>query len=243
MQAVLTLFVRSVILFVAAVVAMRLMGKREVGQLQPYELVVVIMIAELAATPIGDVGSPLLYGILPMAALIICHGVISWLCMVSGKFRTLMCGQPTVLIRNGVICEKQMRHVGVTLSDLMEDLRTGGVLDPSEVGTAVLETGGQVNVFPKAEHRPLTPQDMNMQPTQEGLPLTLILDGQVQQQNLHRGKLTEKWLHQQLQGLGFDQPEQVLFMCVNTQGLLMAQGKGRTEMQSLQAFAPGKARW
>lgn len=239
----LTLFVRSVILFVAAVVAMRLMGKREVGQLQPYELVVVIMIAELAATPIGDVGSPLLYGILPMAALIICHGVISWLCMVSGKFRTLMCGQPTVLIRNGVICEKQMRHVGVTLSDLMEDLRTGGVLDPSEVGTAVLETGGQVNVFPKAEHRPLTPQDMNMQPTQEGLPLTLILDGQVQQQNLHRGKLTEKWLHQQLQGLGFDQPEQVLFMCVNTQGLLMAQGKGRTEMQSLQAFAPGKARW
>lgn len=239
----LTLFVRSVILFVAAVVAMRLMGKREVGQLQPYELVVVIMIAELAATPIGDVGSPLLYGILPMAALIICHGVISWLCMVSARFRTLMCGQPTVLIRNGVICEKQMRHVGVTLSDLMEDLRTGGVLDPSEVGTAVLETGGQVNVFPKAEHRPLTPRDMNMQPAQEGLPLTLILDGQVQQQNLHRGKLTENWLHQQLQSLGFDQPKQVLFMCVNTQGLLMAQGKGRTEMQSLQAFAPEKAGW
>lgn len=239
----LTLFVRSVILFVAAVVAMRLMGKREVGQLQPYELVVVIMIAELAATPIGDVGSPLLYGILPMAALIICHGVISWLCMVSGKFRTLMCGQPTVLIRNGVICEKQMRHVGVTLSDLMEDLRTGGVLDPSEVGTAVLETGGQVNVFPKAEHRPLTPQDMNMQPAQEGLPLTLILDGQVQQQNLQRGRLTEEWLHQQLQILGYKQPEQVLFMCVNTQGLLMTQGKGRTEMQSLRAFAPGKAGW
>lgn len=239
----LTLFVRSVILFVAAVVAMRLMGKREVGQLQPYELVVVIMIAELAATPIGDVGSPLLYGILPMAALIICHGVISWLCMVSGKFRTLMCGQPTVLIRNGVICEKQMRHVGVTLSDLMEDLRTGGVLDPSEVGTAVLETGGQVNVFPKAEHRPLTPQDMGMQPAQEGLPLTLILDGQVQQQNLQRGKLTEEWLHQQMQTLGYAMPKQVLFMCVNTQGLLMAQGKGRTDMQTLQAFAPGKAGW
>lgn len=239
----LTLFVRSVILFVAAVVAMRLMGKREVGQLQPYELVVVIMIAELAATPIGDVGSPLLYGILPMAALIICHGVISWLCMVSGRFRTLMCGQPTVLIRNGVICEKQMRHVGVTLSDLMEDLRTGGVLDPSEVGTAVLETGGQVNVFPKAEHRPLTPKDMGTQPAQEGLPLTLILDGQVQQQNLQRGKLTEEWLHQQMQTLGYAMPKQVLFMCVNTQGLLMAQGKGRTDMQTLQAFAPGKAGW
>ncbi len=239
----LTLFVRSVILFIAAVVAMRLMGKREVGQLQPYELVVVIMIAELAATPIGDVGSPLLYGILPMAALIICHGVISWLCMVSGRFRTLMCGQPTVLIRNGVICEKQMRHVGVTLSDLMEDLRTGGVLDPSEVGTAVLETGGQVNVFPKADNRPLTPRDMGMNPAREGLPLTLILDGQVQRQNLQRGNLTEAWLAQQLQALGYAKASQVLFMCMNTQGLLMAQGKGKTDMQTLQALAPGKAGW
>lgn len=239
----LTLFVRSVILFVAAVVAMRLMGKREVGQLQPYELVVVIMIAELAATPIGDVGSPLLYGILPMAALIICHGVISWLCMVSGKFRTLMCGQPTVLIRNGVICEKQMRHVGVTLSDLMEDLRTGGVLDPSEVGTAVLETGGQVNVFPKAEYRPLTPGDMGLQPMKEGLPLTLVLDGQVQQQNLQRGKLSEEWLTHQLREMGYARAQQVLFMCVTTQGVLMAQGKGRAEMQTKQVLSPGKAGW
>lgn len=239
----LTLFVRSVMLFIAAVVAMRLMGKREVGQLQPYELVVVIMIAELAATPIGDVGSPLLYGILPMAALIICHGIISWLCMVSSRFRTLMCGQPTVLIRNGVICEKQMRHVGVTLSDLMEDLRTGGMLDPAEVGTAVLETGGQVNVFPKAEHRPLTPGDMGMHPTREGLPLTLIMDGRIQRQNLQRGKLTEEWLMQQLQALGYAKAGQVLFMCVNPQGLLMAQGKGRADMQTIQALEPGKAGW
>lgn len=239
----LTLFVRSVLLFISAVVAMRLMGKREVGQLQPYELVVVIMIAELAATPIGDVGSPLLYGILPMAALVICRGIISWLCMVSDKFRTMMCGQPTVLIRDGVLCEKQMREMSVTLTDLMEDLRIGGVMDPSEVGMAVLETGGQVTVFPKAEHRPLTPRDMNMQPVREGLPLTLILDGKVQKQNLQRGELSSAWLTKQLQELGYAHPAEVLFMCVNTQGLLMAQGKARTEMQTRQVFAPEKARW
>lgn len=239
----LTLFVRSVILFVAAVTAMRLMGKREVGQLQPYELVVVIMIAELAATPIGDVGSPLLYGILPMAALIICHGIISWLCMISGSFRKVMCGQPTVLIRNGVICEKQMRHVGVTLTDLMEDLRTGGVLDPSEVGEAVLETGGQVNVFLKAEHRPLTPGDMSMTPHREGLPLPLILDGRIQQDNLQRGSLSADWMQNQLQSMGYANPGEVLFMCLNTQGMLMVQGKGRTEMQARQVMAPEQARW
>lgn len=239
----LTLFVRSILLFVSAVVAMRLMGKREIGQLQPYELVVVIMIAELAATPIGDVGSPLLYGILPMAALVICHGLISYFCMVSEKFRTVMCGQPTVLIRDGVICEKQLREMSVTLTDLMEDLRIGGIMDPSEVGMAILETGGQVTVFPKAAHRPLTPRDMGMEPNREGLPLTLIMDGHVQKQNLQRGEWSPGWLQSQLQALGYASPQEVFFMCVNTQGLLMAQGKGRVEMQTRQVFAPGKARW
>ena len=239
----LTLFVRSVILFISAVIAMRLMGKREIGQLQPYELVVVIMIAELAATPISDVGSPLLYGILPMAALVICQGIISWLCMVSDKFRTMMCGQPTVLIRDGVICEKQLREMSVTLTDLMEDLRIGGVMDPAEVGMAVLETGGQVTVFPKAEHRPLSPGDMGMQPDREGLPLTLIMDGKVQRQNLSRGQLSEAWLTGQLRELGYAHPAEVFFMCVNTQGLLMVQGKGRVEMQTRQVFPAERARW
>lgn len=239
----LTLFVRSVMLFVAAVVAMRLMGKREIGQLQPYELVVVIMIAELAATPIGDVGSPLLYGILPMAALVVCHGFISWLCMVSGRFRSAMCGQPAVLIRDGVICERTLRENSVTLTDLMEDLRMGGVMDPAEVGIAVLETGGRVTVFPKAENRPISPSDMGLQPDREGLPLTLILDGRVQAENLRRAELTHGWLQKQLQEMGYASAGQVLFMCVNTKGLMLVQGKGRAEMQQKQAFAPEKARW
>lgn len=239
----LTLFVRSVILFVAAVASMRLMGKREVGQLQPYELVVVIMIAELAATPIGDVGSPLLYGILPMAALVICHGVIAWGCMVSDRFRRMLCGRPAVLIRNGVICEKTLREMSVTLPDLMEDLRIGGYTDPSEVGVAVLETGGQVTVFPKAEKRPITPADMGMKPSPEGLPLTLILDGDVQEENLRRGQFTISWLTEQLQKTGYSHPSEVLFMCLNTAGLLLVQGKGRSEMQTRQALAPGGARW
>ena len=159
----LTIFVRSVVLFVFAVLSMRVMGKRQVGQLQPFELVVAIMIAELAATPMGDVGIPLLYGLLPMAALIVCHGLITALCMVSERFRVWMCGQPAVLIRNGAICEKQMRKAAMTLNDLMEALRLGGALDPSEVGTAVLETGGHMTVFPKAQARPLTPEDMGLQ--------------------------------------------------------------------------------
>lgn len=239
----LTIFVRSALLFIAAVAAMRVMGKRQVGQLQPYELVVVIMIAELAATPMGSLGTPLMYGLLPMAALIVCHGFLTAACMHSEKARVIMCGQPTVLVRNGVICEKQMRKQAMTLSDLMEAMRTAGVLDPSEVGTAVLETAGHVTVFPKAEFRPVTPGDMKLTVPPEGLPLPLILDGRVQSENLQRGKLTERWLENQVQELGYTTPHDVLFLCLNTGGELLCQGKGRTQTQIRQVMAPGKAGW
>ena len=239
----LTIFARSVILFVFAVLSMRVMGKRQVGPLQPFELVVVIMIAELAATPMGSVGTPLLYGILPMLALIVCHSVLTIFSMRSERFRVWLCGQPTVLIRNGVICEKQLRRMSMTLNDLMAVIRTGGVQDPAQVGTAVLETGGQVSVFPKAENRPLTPQDMNLQPDREGLPLPLILDGAIQQHNLDRGGLTLSWLDKQVRALGYGSAGDVLFMCLNTQGQLMTQGKARTEVQMLSVLAPDKTGW
>lgn len=239
----LTLFVRSVILFLFAVLSMRVMGKRQIGQLQPFELVVVIMIAELAATPMGSLGTPLLYGILPMVALTVCHGLISVLCLRSKAFRRWVCGEPTVLIRNGVICEKQLRRMSVSLNDLMEFLRLGGAQDPSEVGTAVLETGGSVTVFLKADSRALTPKDMHLTPGHEGLPLPLILDGEIQQTNLNRSGLDVSWLEKQLRDLNYAGPHDVFFMCLNTQGLLMTQGKGREQMQLKQALEPGKVRW
>jgi len=239
----LTLFVRSLILFVSAVIAMRLMGKREVGQLQPYELVVVIMIAELAATPIGDTGSPLLYGFLPMTALVICHGLISWLCMKSDKFRALMCGRPTVLIRDGVIDEKRLQEMSITLADLMEELRLDGVMDPSEVGVAVLETSGKVTAFPKTAYRPVTTQDLGLKLPREGLPMTLIMDGKVQKDNLRRGKLSDEWLGEQMKALGFASPKDVLLMYVSTAGMVMAQGKGKGEVKSRQGLSPQEVRW
>lgn len=239
----LTIFVRSVILYAVSLLAMRVMGKRQVGQLQPFEVVVVIMIAELAATPMGGVGIPLLYGILPMVALAVCHGLITWACMKSQTVRKWFCGQPTVLIRSGVICEKQLRKSAVDLNDLMEAIRTGGMLDPSEVGTAVLEPGGQISVFPKAEHRPVSAQDMKLPVVREGLPLTLVMDGQVQQDNLRRGCLTGAWLRTEAKKAGFSAIDEVFFMCLNTKGELLVQGKGRTDASVVQALDPERAVW
>ena len=239
----LTIFLRSVILYAASLLAMRAMGKRQVGQLQPFELVVVIMIAELAATPMGGVGVPILYGLLPMVALVVCHGVLTALCMKSERVRGWLCGQPTVLVRNGVICEKQMRKCAVDLNDLLEAMRAGGLLDPLTIGTAVLEPSGNISVFPKADSRPLTPADLGRTPVREGLPLPLILDGAVQAENLRRGQLSMSWLMGQLHAMGFETAQEVLLLCLNTQGMLLAQGKGRTQVQTHQALSPQKAVW
>ena len=219
------------------------MGKREVGQLQPFELVVVIMIAELAATPMGGVGIPLLYGILPMVALVVCHGVITVLCMKWQRFRVWVSGQPTVLIRNGVICEKQLRRASIDLNDLMEGIRTGGILDPSEVGTAILEPGGQINVFPKAEYRPLTPSDTGAPVSREGLPLPLILDGDIQQDNLTRAKLDEAFLLRVCKQAGIDSVQDVLFLCLNTRGEALVQAKGAAVAKVLTVLVPEKVVW
>lgn len=241
MKGMLTVFVRAVLLFCAAVAAMRLMGKRQLAQLQPYELVVVIMIAELAATPMGSVGVPLLHGLLPIAALVVLHGLISYAGMRSKRFRTWLSGRPVVLIRHGALCEKQLRKASLTLDDLMEELRMGGIQDPAEVATAVLETGGALSVFPKASCRPATPGDLGLDVPPEGLPLPLIMDGQVDRENLRRGGLTGSWLENALHALGYRAPSEVLFCCLNAQGRLMVQGKGRTRMEFLDALQPDKA--
>ena len=239
----LTIFTRSVLLYIASLLAMRAMGKREVGQLMPFELVVVIMIAELAATPMGGVGVPLLYGIVPMIALVVCHGLITALCMKWQPFRAWMSGQPTVLMRNGVICEKQMRKSAVDLNDLMEAIRTAGILDPAEVGTVVLEPGGQVNVFPKADFRSATPADMRLTVPHEGLPLPLVMDGVIQQDNLKRGQLSESWLREKAAECGHPDLSQVLFLCLNTQGEMLVQGKKKKKTDQRSVMEPERAVW
>lgn len=163
--------------------------------------------------------------------------------MKSEHVRVWLCGQPTVLVRNGVICEKQLRACAVDLNDLMEAMRAGGILDPLEVGTAVLEPGGNISVFPKADSRPLMPSDLGKMPPKEGLPLPLILDGEVQTENLQRGQLSLSWLMGQIRALGFEGAQDVLLLCLNTQGMLLAQGKGRTQVQTHQALPPQKVVW
>lgn len=240
----LTVLLRATILFLSAVAVMRMMGKRQVGQLQPYELVIAIMIAELAATPMEDIGVPLLYGIVPMLTLMILHSAFSILCVKSQRLREFLNGVPSVLIRRGVIQNDELLRNCYTLTDLLEELRVCGVLNPAEVGTAVLETSGKMSVFPKSAYRPATPADLNLETGYEGMPLILIQDGDVERRNLQSGGLDEAWLRKTLAAQGFPDAAQVLLASLDTSGMMFVQGRGeKPRLKIFRALAPEKAVW
>ena len=220
----LTVFIRSVLLVCLAVCALRLMGKRQVGQLQPFELVIAIMIADLAATPMESLDTPLWRGIVPMAALVMLHQIFSLLSLKSQKMRRFFSGSPTVIIRNGQIDYQALEKLCFNLNDLLEELRSSGILSPTEVGTAIMETSGTLSVFPTGQNRPVTPKDLRLQTDYEGIPLTLVLDGQVEGGNLTLCRKDRPWLERQLRQMGFAQTSQVLLCYIDTDGQMTAHG-------------------
>ena len=238
----LTMYIRALILYVVVIFMMRLMGKRQIGQLQPYELVFTMIIADLAATPMSDVGIPLLYGVMPIAASVLVYAVISLLTLKSEKARLILTGRPTILVRNGVICQDEMKRQGFTITELMEQVREHGIENLHDVGCAVLEISGQVNVFPTAKKRPVTPDDLNIRVKYENLPLHLIQDGCLQKDSLRMAHLTESWLTQQLRK--FDCTIHDAFYCaVDTEGVMCLQKKKETRVRFLQALRPEEVTW
>ncbi len=240
----LTVFARTVILYFVSVIAMRLMGKRQVGQLQPYEFVLAIMIADLATAPMEGVGTPLGYGLVPILALVFLHGLGTLLSMKLPLFRRVLSGAPSVIMRNGAICYGEMKRMNYTMTDLLEELRAQGFLNIAQVCTAVLETSGKLSVFPYANQRPLTPQDMNLCVPCEGIPMTLIVDGRVQPTHLKKCGLDENWLKKQLKPLGITDFTTVALCSLDTAGMLFAQeANNEKTAHRVEALDAKKAVW
>ena len=228
-EAMLTIVVRAVILYLIVVITMRGMGKRQMGQLQPYELVMTILIADLIAAPAGDISIPLLHGVMPVAALYVVHALIGLLCMRSDRLRALISGKPSVVISRGVICEEELRRQCLSLSELLEGLRSAGILDPAEVGTAIIEANGAITAFPCAGKRPVNTEEMGKDAGYEGMPVILIMDGRIQRHNLRSAHLEEEWLLNMLTQRRMT-PEAVFLMSIDTHGRALIQRRtGRIE--------------
>lgn len=211
-------FVRTIILYLLIIVGIRLMGKRQVGELEPSELVLALIIADLAAVPMQDFGIPLLSGIIPILTLLSITMIISVLSMKSVTFRALLCGRPSIIVENGKLKQAEMKKNRFTVDELMEELRMKGVTDISTVKYAILETNGQISVLPFSDQKPPIAKDMNVAPEEAGLPLVIINDGQVLEHNLRLRGYEENWLEKQLKSHGAKRPDQVYLLAADELG-------------------------
>ena len=217
-------FFRSILIYIFVLIVMRLMGKREIGQLQPFEFVISIMIADLASIPMTDTGIPITNGIVSILGLLVMHLIISIINIKSIKAREIICGKPRILIYRGKIDENALKKERFTINELQERLRGNNVVNLGDVEYAILETNGQVTVIQKPEKRNTIPEDFNIIPEYEGIPYDLVVDGKIMDKNLKAIGKDKEWLKKQVQKFKIT-PEEALVVTLDGKGQIFCQKK------------------
>ena len=217
-------FFRAIVLYIIVLIVMRLMGKREIGQLQPFELAISIMIADLASIPMTEIGIPIFNGIVPILGLLVMHLIISVINLKSLKAREIICGKPSILIYRGKINEKKLKKERFTINELEERLRGNNVVNLGDVEYAILETSGQVTVIQKPGKRNTIPEDFNIEPEYEGIPYDLVIDGKIMYKNLKALGKNYTWLKKQVEKFKI-KPEEALVVTLDGKGQIFCQKK------------------
>ena len=194
----LNVFTRGVILYLVLIAGIRFLGKRQLGQLEPSEVAVTMLVADLASIPMQDENIPITNGLIPIIAVLGTELLLSFLSMRSVKLRKLLCGKPVVLMENGRFLQDNMRKNRVTLDELVSQLREKEVIDPSTVQYAILETGGNLSVFPYPQERPAAAKEAGITTHKQNLPITIITDGRLMEDNLKKAGKDKKWLQKVL---------------------------------------------
>lgn len=219
-------FCRAITLYIIVLIVMRLMGKREIGQLQPFELAIAIMIADLASIPMASPGIPITNGIVPILGLLIMHLIISYINLKSIRIREIICGKPTILISRGKIDESALIKERITLNELQERLRGLNIINLGDVEYAILETSGQISVIPKSNKRNIVPEDLNINPEYEGIPYDIIIDGKIQSKNLYKIGKNLAWLKKEMDKVNL-KPSEILIATIDAKGTFFFQRKDK----------------
>lgn len=214
---------RTFLFYVVLLISVRVMGKREIGALDPFDFVVAILLAELAAIPIQNLEHPSWTGVLAIGVLVALQMISSWLCLVNDKARKFISGHPTVVVRHGQLMEQEMRRHRYNIHDLLAQLRLQGVPDVTDVETAVLENNGQLSVVPRSQKRPLTPEDLQVATPYEALPVPVVLNGKINYHALHQHQIEYTWLQEKLREQGVENPATLFYAHLDTQGNLYVQ--------------------
>ena len=195
-------YIRTVVLYLVLITVIRLLGKRQIGQMEASEFVVTMLVANLAAIPMQDEGVPLHSGLVPILTILGVEFILTSLSMASIRFRRMLCGKPVILIENGKILQNNLRRTRVTLDELTGHLREKDILDLNTVQFAILETDGNLSVFPYPQHRPATAKEAGITADNQHLPITIVGDGQIYPDNLTIAGKDSAWLDRVLQQKG-----------------------------------------
>lgn len=223
----LILVIRTVILYFTVILALRIMGKRQLGELQPSELVVAIMISDLASVPMQSIDIPLLAGIIPVFTLIVAEVIMSYASMKSKLIRRLLAGKASLVIYKGKILTDELKKIRFNMSDLMEELRVNGYHNIEDVDTAIVETSGKLSIIPKDNAREVTVEDLNIKkPKPDGLPFVVITEGSFEEDEVLRSGFSEDELKKIFAKRGITKISDILIASIDKSGRLFIQFKG-----------------
>lgn len=206
-------FLRTILIYFIIIASLRFMGKRQIGELQPTELVVTLLISELASIPLEDADTPLFAAFVPVIILICLEVIISGINLKSSRFRQLFTGKPIIVIQNGTIDQKALKSLRISVADLQDTLRLKGYFDISKVKFAVVEMNGQISAMPKESDAPPTADELGMQLTDKPIPYTVINDGKLVRSHFKDAGTNEKKIQKQLRQQNLQIKDVLLMTC------------------------------
>lgn len=217
--------IRSIITYFILFVILRIMGKRQVGELQPFELVITLMLAELAILPMQETGLSLVNGVVPLLTLVTIHFFLSFLSRKSIVIRKLVCGNPVIVINPNGIQFDRLKDLNMNINDLQEALRGAGYFNFDEIAYAVVETNGKLSILPKSAFRPATPNDLHKNVSPASMDMALLIDGKLLKNNMQQCNVTEKTIVHYLKKTHIKNKKDCLLVSVNSSGTLYIQPK------------------
>ena len=219
------MFVRAIILYLCVLFAVRFMGKRQVGEMQPFEFVITLIIADLATLPMGEISIPIIHGIVPIIGMIILHYVICFLSRKSMTARYLISGRSAIVIDPNGINYKELKALNMTLDDLIESLRTSSVFDLDDVAYAIFETNGNLCVIKKSTAETVCREDLNITTKPASLPVSIIMDGKLMKENINLTKISEEQIKECLQKVNIEKEKDILIFTLDANGSVYIQPK------------------
>lgn len=223
----LTIIVRAILIYILVLFVFRLMGKRQIGQMQPFELVLTLIIADLATIPMAESSVPVLHGVIPLLTLVVVHYFLTLISKNSVKFGNFISGKPVIVINPKGIDEKALHSLNITVDDLFEAIRGAGYFNLEEVQYAIMETNGTVNVLPKAEFSPVVNKDLKLKIEETSIPVTLVSEGKLMKNNINLAGVDLLFIEKFMKKAGIDKISKVLVLTLNKSGTVYIQEKNK----------------